>query len=110
MALNWRLPHTGRPANIGGLDLEALGLSTLDEVTDRYCAGSGVPRPPHLDWYFAFNLFRGVCIAQGIRKRRLDGNAAGDDAGAARAAADLPRFIEDALSYAGQAGSRRQAS
>ncbi len=110
LALNWAMPHDLRRSSLGGLDLRALEIPTLDEVTERYCSASGLKRPPQLDWYFAFNLFRGVSIAQGIKKRVLDGNAAGDDADATKAVESLPNFIDAALEFAARAGALEHAN
>ena len=109
LALNWVMPHDLRRSSLGGLDLAALALPTLEELTEHYCAASGLLRPPELDWYFAFNLFRGISIAQGIRKRLLEGNAAGDEAMAARAVENLPLFIEAAGHFADRAGVLKAA-
>jgi aminoglycoside phosphotransferase (APT) family kinase protein len=57
-----------------GLDLEALGIPTVDEAVARYVARTGYPVPP-MDWYFAYNLFRLAGIMQGIKKRVIDGTA-----------------------------------
>jgi aminoglycoside phosphotransferase (APT) family kinase protein len=74
LAMNWVMPADGR-ASIGGLDLGALNIPTLDEAVARYCAATGRISIGNLDWYFAFNLFRLMSIVQGIKKRWLDGNA-----------------------------------
>jgi aminoglycoside phosphotransferase (APT) family kinase protein len=73
LMMHWVLPPDGRAA-IGGLDLEALGIPSADDMTRRYIARTGFPMPP-MDWYFAFNMFRLAAIVQGIRKRVIDGNA-----------------------------------
>ncbi|ANU08410.1 phosphotransferase family protein [Paraurantiacibacter namhicola] len=80
LAMNWALPRTGRNAQLGGLDLAELGIPSLEEVTERYCAATGRSGVPDMNWYFAYNLFRLVGILQGIRKRIIDGNASGKDA------------------------------
>ena len=103
LALNWVMPHGLREASLGGLDLPALGIPTLHELTHRYRAAAGLAETGELDWYFAFGLFRGVSIAQGIRRRVMDGNAAGEDAAAA--IGGLPRLIEAACRFAERAGA-----
>jgi aminoglycoside phosphotransferase (APT) family kinase protein len=102
-ALNWVMPNTLSRASIGGLDLPALGIPTLEEITQRYCTASGLARPPQLEWYFAFNLFRTIGIAQGVKKRLLDGTASGDNPGASAQA--LPHLITSALEFAQRAGA-----
>lgn len=102
-ALNWVMPHTFSRASLGGLDFPALGIPTLDEITERYCHAAGLARPPSLEWYFAFNLFRTIGIAQGVKKRLLDGNAAGARPDAAVEA--LPHLVAAALHFAGEAGA-----
>ena len=102
-ALNWVMPNTISRASMGGLDLPALGIPTLDEITERYCIASGLAKPPRLEWYFAFNLFRTIGIAQGVKKRLLDGNAAGAHPEAAVQA--LPQLITSALEFAELAGA-----
>jgi len=86
-AMNWILPPDGR-SGLGGIDLRSRGLPSLEEVIARYCAAIGLDGLPHLNWYFAFNLFLLVSILQGIRKRALDGNAA--SAGADSVVARIP--------------------
>ena len=71
--LNWFQPADGR-AGLMGLDLEALGIPTVEEAVERYVARTGYPVPP-MDWYFAYNLFRLAGIMQGIKKRVIDGTA-----------------------------------
>lgn len=76
-ALQWILPSDGMAA-LGGINLNALGIPTLEEISSRYCQSSGISLP-NLDWYFAFNLFRLTAILQGIKKRVKDGTASGAD-------------------------------
>lgn len=81
LAMNWALPADGRAA-LGGIDMEAHGLMSLDQAIDRYCARTGRDDVPDLHWYFAFNLFRLAGIVQGIKKRLADGNASSAEAAA----------------------------
>lgn len=73
--MNWVMPHDGR-AGLGGLDLEALGIPTLEQTVALYCARTGRDAIADLDWYFAYNAFRLACILQGIAGRIRDGTAA----------------------------------
>jgi aminoglycoside phosphotransferase (APT) family kinase protein len=83
LAMNWAMPHGERGAQLGGLDLPALGIPTLEEAAQRYCEAAGRDGLPDLNWFFAYNLFRLVGIIQGIKKRTLDGNASSANAEAA---------------------------
>lgn len=74
LAMNWVLPPDGAAA-LGGLDVDALGIPSLDDVIARYCARTERDDLPDLRWYFAYNLFRAAGIIQGIKRRMLDGNA-----------------------------------
>lgn len=85
-ALHWLMPADGLAA-LGNVDLEPLGIPSLEEITDLYCQMSGRPRVANPHWYFAFNFFRIVGIVQGIRKRIIDGTASSLEA--ERAAAKL---------------------
>ncbi len=84
-AMNWALPADGR-SGLGGVELSAAGIPSLDEAVGLYCAATGRDGLPDLPWYFAFNLFRLVGILQGVRKRIALGNAssAAAEASAAR--------------------------
>jgi aminoglycoside phosphotransferase (APT) family kinase protein len=81
LAMAWVMPRDGRSGLIG-VNLEEAGVPTLDEVVARYCDATGRERLEDLHWYFAYNLFRTVCILQGIKKRMIDGNASSRQAAA----------------------------
>lgn len=101
-AMQWALPADGGAA-LGGLDLPALGIPTLEEIAERYSSRSGVPVTSSLDWYFAYNLFRLAGIVQGIKKRVLDGTAS--HANAAEIAQRVPTLADAAWSFALRAGA-----
>jgi aminoglycoside phosphotransferase (APT) family kinase protein len=103
LAMQWMMPADGS-AGLGGLDLEALGIPTLEEVVQRYSERSGVPVKAKLDWYFAYNLFRLAGIVQGIKKRVLDGTAS--HAQAAEMAKRVPMLAESAWSFAERARAK----
>ena len=105
LALNWVLPHAPGKATLGGLDLPALGIPSVADITERYCAAAGRADVPMLDWYFAFSLFRGAGIVQGVKKRVLDGNASSADA--AGLVARLPDMVAAAWEFARRAGAPR---
>ncbi len=102
LAMNWVMPADGR-ASIGGLDLAALQIPTLEEAVERYCAATGRDGIGNLDWYFAFNLFRLMSIVQGIKKRWLDGNAS--NAHAEEMAQRVVPLAEAAWDFAQKAGA-----
>jgi aminoglycoside phosphotransferase (APT) family kinase protein len=103
LALNWVMPHAPGHAGIGGLDLGALGIPTLEEVAAVYGEMTGTHLPAALDWYLAFNLFRGIGIIQGIKKRQQDGNASSSNTAAI--VGSLPMMIEAAWHFAQRAGA-----
>ncbi len=86
----WHVEATqGR--GLEGLDLETLGIPTLDSYIAMYCDRSQLTTPDVLraDWsfYMAYNLFRLAAIAQGIAKRVEAGTASSAQAKAAGASA-----------------------
>ena len=102
LAMQWVMPADGSAA-LGGLDLAALGIPSLDEVVQRYSERSGVAVAGQLDWYFAYNLFRLAGIVQGIKKRVIDGTAS--SAKAAEMAERVPMLASAAWSFAEKAGA-----
>jgi len=102
MLMHWELPASERGA-LGGLDLRALGIPTRDEALLLYCARTGRSGVPNLDWYFAYNVFRLVCIFQGIAGRVRDGTAS--NANAADAESRAPRLAKIAWDFALCAGA-----
>ena len=99
---NWIMPRDGR-SGIGGADLGALGIPTMEQIAARYCALTGRTGIPELNWYFAYNLFRLTAILQGIAGRMRDGTAA--SARAAESVARIPRLSAAALDFAIKAGA-----
>ncbi len=100
--MQWVMPATeGR--GIAGLDLEALGLPSMETVVARYCALTGRDGLPDLDWCFAYNLFRLAGIVSGIGGRVRDGTATSPQAAAM--AARAPMLAQAAWSFAERAGA-----
>ena len=99
-AMQWMLPADGSAA-LGGLDLAALGIPSLEEIAERYSERSGIAVAAKLDWYFAYNLFRLAGIVQGIKKRVIDGTAS--HANAREIAKRVPMLAEAAWSFAERA-------
>jgi aminoglycoside phosphotransferase (APT) family kinase protein len=100
LAMQWMMPADGG-AGLGGLDLDQLGIPTLENIVARYSDRSGVPVADKLDWYFAYNLFRLAGIVQGIKKRVIDGTAS--HANAQEMAARVPMLAAAAWSFAQKA-------
>ncbi len=102
VAMQWMMPADGG-AGLAGLDVEALGIPSLNEIVSRYSERSGVPVSGKLDWYFAYNLFRLTGIVQGIKKRVQDGTAS--HAHAQEMAKRVPMLAQAAWSFAVKAGA-----
>ena len=102
LAMQWVMPADGS-AGLSGLDLNALGIPTLEEIAGRYSAISGVPVAEQLDWYFAYNLFRLAGIVQGIKKRVIDRTAS--SAQATEMAKRVPTLAGAAWAFAVKAGA-----
>lgn len=99
--MNWVLPSDGR-AGLGGLDLPALGIPTLDETVALYCQLTGRDGIGALDWYFSYNAFRLAAIIQGIAGRVRDGTAA--SAQATEMVKRIRPLASAAYAYAQKAG------
>ena len=96
-AMAW---HT-RPEEYGGLrglDLEALGIPSLDDYLAQYLAAAG-RRESIAPFHVAFALFRFAVIFEGIAARARAGNAASDDA--AQAGTLGPAFARRAVELVG---------
>jgi aminoglycoside phosphotransferase (APT) family kinase protein len=100
--MSWVTPVDGR-AGLLGLDLDRLGIPTLEAVVARYCERTSRDSIEDLDWYFAFNLFRLLGIAQGIKKRLQDGNAS--SARASELVDRIPQIAAQAWRWAQRAGA-----
>jgi acyl-CoA dehydrogenase len=72
--LAWRLAP-GTVAGLGGLDLESLGIPDERGYIDSYLRRTGRDEPAHLDWFFAFGMFRLAAILYGVAARGALGNA-----------------------------------
>jgi aminoglycoside phosphotransferase (APT) family kinase protein len=99
--MNWVMP-AGLRSGLMGLDLEALGIPSMDEYVRQYCAYTGRDGIAQLDWYFAYNLFRLAAIIQGIVGRVRDGTAA--SAHAEENAARVAPLAQAAFGFARKAG------
>ena len=103
LMLNWVMPHETGKSGLGGLDLTTSNIPTLDESTARYCAATGRDGVGSLDWHFAFCLFRGIGILQGVKRRMLDGNASSSNVAAT--VRRLPDLLDVAWNFARRAGA-----
>ena len=75
----WYFPPSVR-GGLMGLDLEALGIPTIDAAAQRYCSQTGRTEVPDLDFCLSYNMFRLCSIAQGVYARALQGNASSPQA------------------------------
>ena len=98
----WVIPATERNG-LAGLDLETLGIPSMQEAIDRYCSRTGRDSLPQLDWLLSYNLFRLAAICQGIGGRVRDGTAASPHAAAMAARVDP--LAEAAWRFAERAGA-----
>ena len=98
----WVIPSTERNG-LAGLDLETLGIPSMQEAIARYCARTGREGLPQLDWLLSYNLFRLAAICQGIGGRVRDGTAASPHAAAMAARVDP--LAEAAWRFAERAGA-----
>ncbi|QQQ17475.1 phosphotransferase family protein [Brevundimonas vitis] len=102
MLIGWVIPASQRNG-LGGADLEALGIPTVEQTVARYAAQTVGPVPGNLDWLFAYNLFRLAAICQGIAGRVRDGTAA--SAHARSMAAQVGPLSDAAWNFAQKAGA-----
>jgi aminoglycoside phosphotransferase (APT) family kinase protein len=76
--MQWKMPPTESGAGTGSLvslDLDALGIPSMDTVIEFYEARTGLAVRPALEFYLAYNLFRIAAILQGIVGRAREGTA-----------------------------------
>ncbi len=69
------------PDALAGRNLAALNIPAEEDYVDAYCRRTGRGGIDHLDFYFAFNLFRLAAIVHGIKGRLVRGNASSAHAG-----------------------------
>lgn len=70
-----RLPRTNQVKGLVGLDRTEQGLPTEQSFLDRFLRHSGFTGPVDWPFWIAFHAFRFAAISQGVKKRRIDGNA-----------------------------------
>jgi len=105
--LTYLLMHWVTPAHernsLTGMDLEALGIPTQEEMLARYLAATGDSLGAPLEWYLAYNLFRFAAILQGVAARGRAGNA--NNARAQLAQRRVGPLAETAWSFAEKLGA-----
>jgi aminoglycoside phosphotransferase (APT) family kinase protein len=99
--MNWVMP-AGQRSGLAGLDLDALGIPSMEAYTALYCRHTGRAGIADLDWYFSYNLFRLAGILQGIVGRVRDGTAA--SAVAAENEGKVAPLAQAAFAFAKKAG------
>lgn len=70
-----RLPPDRYIPGLAGLDREALGIPEEAALVERYCERRGIASISNWNFYIAFSFFRLASIAQGVKKRAMEGNA-----------------------------------
>jgi len=76
----WWREHGMDPATDPGVDTDNDGVPTRDEYLEAYFRAGGVAEADQLETFVVLSLFRNAAILAGIRRRFLNGNAAGPDA------------------------------
>jgi len=98
----WHFPPTIR-GGLAGLDLNALGIPSLNEASERYCAKTGRKSLADFDFCLAYNMFRLASIAQGVYARALQGNASSPEG--MKMGESVPPLAAMAWEYAKKAGA-----
>jgi aminoglycoside phosphotransferase (APT) family kinase protein len=75
-----RLPADAHIPGLAGQDREALGIPQEQQMIARYCELRGLPPIENWHFYLAFSFFRLAAIAQGVKRRALNGNASNKEA------------------------------
>ncbi len=75
-----RLPRSNQVKGLVGLDRADHGLPTEQAFLDDFLRHSGFQGPVDWPFWIAFHAFRFAAISQGVKKRRIDGNASSADA------------------------------
>lgn len=98
----WFFPKTVR-GGLLGLDLDAIGVPTMDDVIARYCERTGRTSIPDIDFCLAYNMFRIAAIIQGVYARALQGNASSE--AAKQSGAQVKPLAAMAWDFAKKAGA-----
>jgi aminoglycoside phosphotransferase (APT) family kinase protein len=92
----WHAPSGER--SLADIDLAEHGIPEYEELLDRYCDKTGRSGIEHPEFYRAFHAFRSGAILQGIIRRALQGNNAGEMA-FSFSPADVRALAQRGLSY-----------
>ncbi len=76
-----RLPRTNQVKGLAGLDRAEQGLPTEQAFLSEFLRHSGFRGQVDWPFWIAFHAFRFAAISQGVKKRRIDGNASSESAG-----------------------------
>ncbi len=98
----WHFPPTIR-GGLAGLNLDALGIPSLDAAARRYCEKTGRASVADFDFCLAYNMFRLASIAQGVYARALAGNASSPEG--IKMGESVPPLAAMAWSYAEKSGA-----
>jgi aminoglycoside phosphotransferase (APT) family kinase protein len=101
--MHWVTPRHERNS-LNGLNLNQMGIPSLDEMLSRYLGATGNRMTAPLEWYLAYNLFRLAAILHGVAGRARVGNANNPRAGLAQGR--VGPLAEAAWSFACRAGAR----
>ncbi len=69
------MPPDGSIPGLAGLNRAALGIPDEAALVGHYCERRGIASIPNWNFYIAFSFFRLASIAQGVKKRAMEGNA-----------------------------------
>jgi aminoglycoside phosphotransferase (APT) family kinase protein len=100
--MGWVMPQEVRNGFLG-VDIDALGIPSVEAYTEAYCERTGRNGIENLDFYFAYNIFRLTGIVQGVYARALQGNAS--NAKAMEMGAAIAPLAEHAWGFAKKAGT-----
>ena len=75
-----RLPADNFIPGLLGRSRNDVGVPDEAAMIDRYCELRGIPRIRNWNFYLAFSFFRLAAIAQGVKRRAMDGNASSEQA------------------------------
>lgn len=98
--MQWQMPPGDQGRGLGGVDRDALGLPSDEDVVAAYCERMGIHGIDNFGFYVSFCFFRMAAILQGVKKRALSGNASDPERGL-QLGALVPRYAEAGLEALG---------
>ena len=75
LLMPYHLPNIGIYPGIGDDELRAHAIPSADEMATHYCEQTSRPAVENVSFYIVYNMYRIVCILQGIAGRVRDGTA-----------------------------------